>query len=713
MAIINQSNILNLQPGITAPVVVHMSEGDVGTKLSFKLIDGVNAWTDPGNVVAAVHGRRQDGTQFGPYACSLLRDTISFQTDAAMAGAAGSGIAEIVLTDSNGNSAGSANFAVMVERSTFPLGVTYRNDVSVYEAILAYAQTTPAQLAEDFTEKLNEEAATRAAADLSIQSEISAEATERAQQDAVLSARMDEFSRLPDGSLSTAADAELVDIRVMIDGQTAATAGDAVRDQAQNLSDGINNVADKFANVAVLEAIVPEYEMLTNKVISAAGIISNASGDLYQVTDYIPVESGQLVTIRTSRARWANRNWAFYDKNKHCIATNEKSSGTTETHQTRVIAPVSAKYVVVGYDINGVSGAPASPDVRIGTKYGEAIDAVPISAVRSVDTAIETEEDYTVTEMMDTFISTYGDVVGIASTASISYRVTQLDVEAGDIINIRNCASRYAGKMYAFFDATGLAIQVRNRIDNNAHDFYMVKVPFGAKSLAVSGINSFATVKKVVSFSGYKNIYSWLGVKWAAMGDSLTDSGNTRASKRYFDYIAENTGIVVTNLGKSGTGYMKPYNSSLPFYQRVDTIPLDSDVITIFGSGNDCSLTLGSPTDTGTDTVCGCINNTIDGIRSRIIGANLGIITPTPWDDYPTTTPGNRMDLYADALVEICRLKGVPCLDLYHCSNMLPWEQAFREAYYTKDDGNGVHPDENGHKLFAPRIQAFLSTLLM
>ena len=57
MAIINQSNILNLQPGIAAPVVVHMSEGDVGTKLSFKLIDGARAWTDPGNVVAAVHGR--------------------------------------------------------------------------------------------------------------------------------------------------------------------------------------------------------------------------------------------------------------------------------------------------------------------------------------------------------------------------------------------------------------------------------------------------------------------------------------------------------------------------------------------------------------------------------------------------------------------------------------------------------------------------------
>ena len=108
-----------------------------------------------------------------------------------------------------------------------------------------------------------------------------------------------------------------------------------------------------------------------------------------------------------------------------------------------------------------------------------------------------------------------------------------------------------------------------------------------------------------------------------------------------------------------------------------------------------------------------CINLTIDGIRDRIVGANIGIITPTPWVQYPTTTIRNNMDLYCDAIVEICRLKGVPCLDLYHCSNMLPWEESFRNAFYKHDEGNGVHPDEDGHKLFAPRIKVFLETLLM
>ena len=249
MAIINQSNILNLQPGITAPVVVHMSEGDSGTKLSFKLIDGARAWTDPGNVVAAVHGRRQDGTQFGPYACTISGDVVSFQTDAAIAAAAGSGIAQIVLTDSDQNTAGTANFAIMVERATFPMGVTYTNDKSVYEAILAYVQTIPAAVTEDYTAKIDAEASARRAADAeleanvgTLQNALTSEVATRSAQDAVLSARMDEFTKLPDGSLSTAADAELADIRVKANGTTAATAGDAVREQITELSNDLTSV---------------------------------------------------------------------------------------------------------------------------------------------------------------------------------------------------------------------------------------------------------------------------------------------------------------------------------------------------------------------------------------------------------------------------------------------------------------------------------------
>lgn len=204
----------------------------------------------------------------------------------------------------------------------------------------------------------------------------------------------------------------------------------------------------------------------------------------------------------------------------------------------------------------------------------------------------------------------------------------------------------------------------------------------------------------------------WTGKKWAAVGDSLTEV-NQRTTKHYHDYIAEDTGITVINLGHSGAGYYaRP--SDYTFRRRVNDVPLDSDVVTIFGSGNDIGKeSLGDVTDTEATTLCGCINITLDNLYARMPVVQLGIITPTPWINYAPMTPGNAMELYCEAIIEICRRRSIPCLDLYHCSNLRPDDATFRQLAYSKDDGGGVHPDETGHFLIASRFKSFLGTLLM
>lgn len=221
-----------------------------------------------------------------------------------------------------------------------------------------------------------------------------------------------------------------------------------------------------------------------------------------------------------------------------------------------------------------------------------------------------------------------------------------------------------------------------------------------------------ASIDEEISTSVYGK---WNGKKWVCVGDSLTEV-NSKTTKHYFDYVSEETGISIVNMGVSGTGYMRRYDENLAFFQRTASLPTDADVVTIFGSGNDLSLmsVLGEPTDTGTETICGCINETIDVIIGLIPGVSLGIVSPTPWsNNKPTLDDSNAMAQYTEALRQICKIRSIPFLDLYHCSNLRPWTAEGRAACYSKDGGDGVHPDETGHKLIAPRFKSFLDNLIL
>lgn len=232
---------------------------------------------------------------------------------------------------------------------------------------------------------------------------------------------------------------------------------------------------------------------------------------------------------------------------------------------------------------------------------------------------------------------------------------------------------------------------------------YMEAYPFYVRNIRVVHLNP-----KLIGF----------GKKWVAIGDSITEK-NVKTLKNYHDYIAERTGITVVNMGIGGSGYKSDEEGNNAFYQRISNVPLDADVVTIFGSGNDLggSYTLGDVTDTGTDTLCGCINTTIDNLYSVLPTVQLGIITPNPWGAYNPSNDNNLMAQYSAKMVEICRLRSIPCLDLYHCSGLRPWDSTFLElAYPMNKEGTArdtIHPNELGHSIIASRIKTFLESLIL
>lgn len=218
----------------------------------------------------------------------------------------------------------------------------------------------------------------------------------------------------------------------------------------------------------------------------------------------------------------------------------------------------------------------------------------------------------------------------------------------------------------------------------------------------------------------YNNLY---GVKWCAFGDSLTDSATlaneSSGIKNYVDYVAESLKLSVTNCGIGGTGYMKTENR---FVNRVSAIPLDTEVLTAFGSFNDYEYiesSLGVFGDSGTDTIYGCMKSFFDSVFSRCPDIVVGVILPTKWgylSPQKDSEASAKCDLYIKALIETAEYFNLPILDLYNHSNLRPWESAFAERYFKDDDADGVantvHPLDEAHKKFiAPKIEAFIKQI--
>lgn len=294
------------------------------------------------------------------------------------------------------------------------------------------------------------------------------------------------------------------------------------------------------------------------------------------------------------------------------------------------------------------------------------------------------------------------------------YRVNKYNVIVGKKYWVTACAN-WENVPWCIYDSNDTPILTGTPSEKQS-DFTIInneEITAPAKSAYIIIAYQATTIQGVLKTqTGYK-IAKWLGKKWVCVGDSLT-AKNIRTTKHYFDYVAEETGITPINMGVSGSGYARMADSNQAFYQRISSCPTDADVVTIFGSWNDlgAGLEIGTVTDTGTTTLAGCINTTIDNLQAVIPLVNLGIVAPTPWDTTQPSTSGNDYN-YVEMLKTICEHRSIPFLDLWRCSNLRPWDADFRELAYSKDEGSGTHPDENGHKLIAPRFKAFLETLLM
>lgn len=202
----------------------------------------------------------------------------------------------------------------------------------------------------------------------------------------------------------------------------------------------------------------------------------------------------------------------------------------------------------------------------------------------------------------------------------------------------------------------------------------------------------------------------YVGKKIAIIGDSWSDINNDTCTKRWHDWIAEKTGATIQCVAVSGTGYKR--NSSEDkndnFMNQALIINPESDLVIIFGSGNDCASSVnydfGTEKDTDENTVGGCMNITIDNIQKTAPKARILLVSPAPWANYdPWWSDAGRMGLYTTLMGNVAKVRCIRFKDMLHSSDMHAQNEVFKNTFYNSD---GVHPNNDGQKRIYPDLMA-------
>lgn len=176
-------------------------------------------------------------------------------------------------------------------------------------------------------------------------------------------------------------------------------------------------------------------------------------------------------------------------------------------------------------------------------------------------------------------------------------------------------------------------------------------------------------------------------------------------TRRYYDGISWiDTGMAVVDENE-GVLY-KTINGRISSEDRINTIPTDSDIITIMGGTND-NGNAGSSDDYLENTFSGYYRRMIDLIYERCPKATIIIcLFPKAGREYDNDTHllsenGKTKQSYRSILADICKKYGYLLIDMQPASNFNNMAQYLGSDF--------VHPTKEGHQYWA---KIFLAQLL-
>ena len=190
-----------------------------------------------------------------------------------------------------------------------------------------------------------------------------------------------------------------------------------------------------------------------------------------------------------------------------------------------------------------------------------------------------------------------------------------------------------------------------------------------------------------------------------AIGDSLTAAYYKSADETWSALIAKWNCMEFDNLGVSGNPIAKSdsYKDGLCMAERVDNLDPAKYYTHIFvmGGANDYSLSIpiGTNTDTEITTFKGAVNHIIAKLTEKFPMAKIVFGTTyrrvASYADKP----------YADAMMEVCKLHSIPCLNNYENSGVQFFDANWMAKFGATNQLGNNHLNAAGDMFVAPRIE--------
>lgn len=196
------------------------------------------------------------------------------------------------------------------------------------------------------------------------------------------------------------------------------------------------------------------------------------------------------------------------------------------------------------------------------------------------------------------------------------------------------------------------------------------------------------------------------------IGDSLM-YGNILGNRyTWLNLLGKAHNMKTYNYGQNGNPVAQPAGSSgivsmSERYKEIIKAVPDTDYIVVLGGANDkrLNIPIGKNSDKTNKTFKGALNILLDGLHKAYPDAVL--LCMTNYNRFPTPDSIGNTDLdYVNAMIEVCKLKGVVCFDNYHDSGI-----NFQDSDCLSwcDEGVYLGIGKNGH--FSPKAYKYLLPL--